>query len=272
MKKVLILGASGLVGKALINEFKNDYDVYGTYFSSLPALPDDNRFKLDVKDPNTLKEILQSVKPDTAISCLRGDYTHQLAFHKELAINITNSPCSLYYFSTTNVFDGDMSRPHSENDTPVAVTDYGKFKIECENMLKENLSEKLSVIRIPAIWGLDSPRLNTIKESLESKKEIDVFSNLVVNNLLDVDLAKQVRFIIENNLQGIFHLCSPDLISQGDFYEQLIRKLGGEESHLNTQVFEGKQETCYFALSSTRSDLPASLKKTNQDIIHYLVP
>lgn len=31
LKKILILGASGLVGRVLCNELKNDYNVYGTY-------------------------------------------------------------------------------------------------------------------------------------------------------------------------------------------------------------------------------------------------
>jgi dTDP-4-dehydrorhamnose reductase len=34
LQKVLILGASGLVGKALIDEFKDGFDLYGTYSSS----------------------------------------------------------------------------------------------------------------------------------------------------------------------------------------------------------------------------------------------
>ena len=43
MEKILILGGSGLVGRALINEFKEGYDVYGTFASSaaITSLPDD---------------------------------------------------------------------------------------------------------------------------------------------------------------------------------------------------------------------------------------
>jgi dTDP-4-dehydrorhamnose reductase len=40
LKKLLILGASGLAGKAIINEFKNSYELYGTYVSSLVSLPE----------------------------------------------------------------------------------------------------------------------------------------------------------------------------------------------------------------------------------------
>lgn len=77
-------------------------------------------------------------------------------------------------------------------------------------MLKEILDERGMMIRIPAIWGKDSPRWNLIKESIKNNKVIDVYSNLVCNNLLDVQLAKQLRFIIESKLKGIFHLGSVD--------------------------------------------------------------
>ena len=50
---------------------------------------------------------------------------------------------------------------------------------------------------------------------------MDVYSNLVCNNLLDVQLAKQLRFIIENQLKGIIHLGTKDVMTQGQFFEQI---------------------------------------------------
>lgn len=176
----------------------------------------------------------------------------------------------MYYFSTTNVFDGDSSRPHIETDIPNAESDYGKFKIECENMLKEMLDERVIILRIPTIWGKDSPRLNLIKESIKNNKVIDVYSNLVSNNLLDTQLAKQLRYIIENNLKGIFHLGSVDMMTHGQFYEQIVSKLAGGKSILRYCLYQDKVETCYFRLNSKRNEIPSSLKGTNQDIISYL--
>jgi len=42
---------------------------------------------------------------------------------------------------TAHVFDGDFSRHHVETDIPVAESDYGNFKIECENTLKQILGD-----------------------------------------------------------------------------------------------------------------------------------
>ena len=222
MKKLLILGASGLVGEAIINEFKNEFDLYGTYVSSLASLPKDRQFKLDVQQTDRLKEIVSSIKPHIVISCLRGEFNQQLEFHKELALELQNIESRLYYFSTANVFDGDYSRHHSETDLPVAESDYGKFKIVCENTLRETLDDRFVIVRIPAIWGKNSPRMTLIKESINRNQPIEVYSNLECNNLLDIQLAKQLRFIVENQFKGTFHLGSVDMMAHGEFYKRIV--------------------------------------------------
>ena len=271
MQKILILGASGLVGRALVDEFTDDFDLYGTYFSSLTSLPNDMQFQLEVQQLEKLKEIIRTIKPDIVISCIRGEFDQQLKFHEELAKELQNKSSRVYYFSTTNVFDGDSSRSHTETDIPIAESDYGKFKIECENMLKEFLGERVMIIRIPAIWSKDSPRWKLIKESIKNNKVIDVYSNLICNNLTDVLLAKQLRFIIENNLKGIFHLGSVDMMTQGQFYEQIVSKLSSEKNILRYHLYQDKVAPRYFRLNSNRDDIPSFLQSTNQDIISHLL-
>lgn len=271
MQKVLILGASGLVGRALVDELQHGFDLYGTYSSSFTRLPTDKQYKLDVEQMAEMKEIIHSIKPDIVISCLRGEFDQQLLFHKELAMELAKHNSRLYFFSTTNVFDGDFSKAHFETDLPISGTDYGKFKIECENMLTEILNERAIIVRIPAIWGKDSPRWNTVKDSIENNKEIEVYSNLVFNNLLDVLLAKQLRFIIDKELKGIFHLDAVDTLTQGQFYEQILNQLGREKSILRERLYEDNDAAYYFQLRSNRDDFVSAPRNTNAEMISYLV-
>jgi dTDP-4-dehydrorhamnose reductase len=271
MEKVLILGASGLVGRALIDKLRDGFDLYGTYSSTLANLPEDKRFQLDILQTEKLKDMIRSIKPDIVISCLRGEFGQQFKFHKELAMELRNTSSRLYYFSTTNVFDGDHSRAHTEADKPFSISDYGNFKIECEKMLHEILEERTIIIRIPAIWGKSSPRWNLIKESIKDNKVIDVYSNLVCNNLLDVHLAKQLRYIIENNLKGLFHLGSIDTMTQGQFFEQIVTGLRSDISLLQSRLYLDKPETYYFALKSNRLEIPPFLQSTNNDIVCFLI-
>jgi dTDP-4-dehydrorhamnose reductase len=272
LQKILILGASGLVGKALIEEIKDVCDLYGTYFSSsVTNLPKDKHFKLDVHEVSKLKELIHFINPDAIVSCLRGDFDRQLEFHKELASELENSKSRVYYFSTANVFDGDYSRHHSETDEPFAESEYGKFKINCENALKEKLNHRAVIIRIPAIWGKNSPRMNSIKESIENNQIIDVYRDLECNNLLDTQLAKQLRFIIENQLTGTFHLGAVDMMAHGEFFEKIVNAISPGKSILKFNSLSETGNTLYWGLTSNRNDIPDFLQSTNQDIISCLL-
>jgi len=64
LEKVLILGSSGLVGRALIGELKIGFDLYGTYSSRGTTLPENKQFQLDIQQIDKLKELLRFIKPD----------------------------------------------------------------------------------------------------------------------------------------------------------------------------------------------------------------
>ncbi|WP_185907833.1 sugar nucleotide-binding protein [Psychrobacillus soli] len=271
MKKILILGASGLVGKAIAKECLNDFDVYGTYFSSKTNLPDEKQFQLNIQDEKILRDILNLVQPDIIVSTLRGDFDEQLKFHRVLAEELKNGDSVLYFFSTTNVFDGDLSKHHSEEDEPISKSEYGQYKINCEEMLVQYLGNRSNIIRIPGMWGKNSPRLNTMKTNIETNNQIQAYSNLECSFLLDVHLAHQMRFIFENDLRGIFHLGAVDMVNESAFLENLVNQLTTAEVNIQRNHYQDKESTYYFGLVSNRNDLPDSLKITNQEIISHLI-
>lgn len=271
MKKLLILGASGLVGKAIAKECLDVFDVYGTYFSSETNLTDDKQFQLNIEDEETIREILNVVQPDIVVSSLRGDYDDQLKFHRNLAEELKNRASILYFFSTTNVFDGDLSMHHRESDQPISQSEYGQYKINCEKLLAQSLGDRSNIIRIPGIWGKNSPRMNSLNKNIETATSIQAYSNLECNFLLDTQLARQVRFIFENELTGIFHLGAVDMVNECIFIEELVNKLTTREINIQLNPYEDKETTYYFGLLSNRDDLPDSLKMTNKEIISYLV-
>lgn len=271
MKKLLILGASGLVGKAIAKECAQNFDVYGTYFSRETDLADDKKFQLNIREEESIRKILNAVQPDIIISSLEGDFGEQFAFHQNLAEAIKNKTTMLYYFSTANVFDGDMSRHHSESDAPIADSDYGRFKINCENILTQLLGHRSNIIRIPGIWGKNSPRLNNLKSNLEVVEPIQAYSNLECSFLSDRQLARQMRFIVENRLTGIFHLGAVDMLKESTFVEELVGRLTTRDVNIQSNAYQDKETTYYFGLVSNRGDLPDDLNTTNKEVISYLV-
>ena len=203
------------------------------------------------------------LKPQIIISCLRGDFKKQLIVHIKIAEYLKENGGSLYFFSTTNVFDNDLSKPHYEDDLPNSHTDYGQYKIECEKKISEILHDNACILRIPQVWGKSSPRMKELLNSLHSNKDIIVYPKFYCNTNTDVMIARQLCYIINNNLKGIFHLVSKDIINYRDFYKELITGLGFR----NARIEENFEEEGYFALLSKRTNefteqLSVYLKKT----------
>lgn len=269
MNKILILGGSGLIGKSIISEMNKykEFKIYSTYYENPLQVNKCTSFKLNVQDLDNIDKILKNLQPQIIISCLRGNFDKQLILHTKVAEYLKESGGKVYFFSTTNVFDNDFSRPHYEEDLPNSHTDYGQYKIECEKRITEILQEDVCILRIPQVWGKDSPRMKHIIESLTDNKKIIVYPKLFLNSSTDVMIAKQTAYIINHNLKGIFHLAAEDIINSKDFHYKLIKELGFK----NTSIEENFEEKGYFALLSKRnSELPEDLRLMNKSVINYL--
>ncbi len=234
MVKVIILGGSGLLGKAIIKELNQyqDFRTYGTYFSNPTGLAPERRFQLDIGDLADLRAILNTLRPHLVITALRGDFRQQLIFHGEIADYLKGNGGQLYFLSTANVFDNDLSKPHDEDDLPNARTEYGQFKITCERRIVELLRDNAYILRLPQVWGRDSSRLESLHKSLKNNEKIVVYPNLFFSTISDKFAAEKAVYIIRHNLKGIFHLAAEDIVNHRDFHTQLIAGLGYNQAML----------------------------------------
>lgn len=269
MNKVLVLGGSGLVGRAAVKEMSKDkdYEVYGTYAHNPAPWLGSKGLQLDVGRPSDVENVICGLKPDIVLSCMRGDYDNQLSLHVKIAEYLADHDGRLYFCSTANVFDNDLSRPHYEGDTPDAATDYGQYKQECEKLLSKILGGNCCILRLPQIWGTNCPRMSMLQASIARDEEVEVYPGLLYNANTDVMLSRQIHYIIRHRLSGIFHLAAEDIISHMDFYSRLLAVLG----HSNARLKENPDEKGYMALLSSRHDeLPPELRISNEDVIRHM--
>lgn len=180
MSKVLILGGSGLIGKSIISEMDKykQFQVSSTYYENPLQVNQCRSFKLNVQDLDNIDRILSTLKPQIIISCLRGDFDKQLILHTKVAEYLKESNGDLYFFSTTNVFDSDYSKPHYEDDFPSSCTEYGQYKIACEKKITEILQNNACILRIPQVWGKHSSRMSQLINSLNNNKTVVVYPKL----------------------------------------------------------------------------------------------
>ena len=265
-KRILILGASGTVGSAIFKQLSledENLKVFGTYFSSAPKISS-VMINFSVEAPDSIFPILDQAHPDIVISALRGDFDKQLIAHENIARYLNANNGKLIYFSTANVFDGNLSRPHYETDARNSVSDYGQFKIQCEDLLRNQMGDKTILIRLPFVWGKNSPRLKAVKDGCE-KGQLEVYTNFFSNHVSDMQIAQAIQWIIREDKDGIFHIGTSDVVNYQYFTEQLIT-----EMNLNPPEFVYRKNPGTMALLSSRTDIPDRLGLSSQMLIRYL--
>jgi dTDP-4-dehydrorhamnose reductase len=261
--KILILGASGYVGSKLKEKLDKEHQIYGTYHKqNLKYVNDESMLQYELGNDIRLNELLTSVNPGIIISSLTGDFSLLIKAHKMIADYLhQDRNKKIFFISTANVFDGALEKAHVETDEPKADSTYGTYKIECECLLQNILGSNCIIIRIPAVWGYNSRRINSLVNSINKNMSIKTYKNIYVNVTTDNQIAEWISYIIKNNLDGIFHIGTTDVCEYNRFEELLGQRLG-----LNTPIYEIEhfEKKSYQAVLPNRNEIPGVFHDDNQ--------
>ena len=269
MKRVLILGASGFIGNTLYKELNSYYDTFGTYFTKKGFGNNHHFFHFDMEEGG-LEIIIKEVKPKLIISALRGPFEALIETHQFLINLIDRSNCRLIFLSSANVFDTFEHFPSYEYDKTLSESIYGRFKIKIENDLLRLSPSKFVLARLPMVFGNQSPRIQEIDQAINQNKPIEVFPNTIINVNNDIKLSQQIHYIINQQLTGVFHLGSTDLIHHFDFIKLLIQKRY-QKTAVYKQVYTTNQMR-YLAVLAKENKLPPNLLFSYTEILDDLTP
>jgi dTDP-4-dehydrorhamnose reductase len=268
-RKILILGGSGFIGHALYKELCNYYDTYGTYCTARRAFEDNQQYiQYDMREDDIVV-LLEKIKPQIIISALRGDFGAQVQAHQHLIEYVRDHECRIYFLSSANVFDAYSKYPSYEHDKTLSESIYGRLKIKIENMLLRLPKEKYGILRLPMVFGNNSPRVKEIKSAIWNNEAVEVFPNLIINVIHDDKLTQQIHYLINRNKSGIYHLGSTDLVHHDDFIREMVDRIGLFNA-IYKRVYTTNDER-YLAALPRKNKLPKNLRVSYQEIIdHHL--
>ena len=267
MKRILILGASGFIGNTLYKELNSYYDTFGTYFTKKDFGQNHHFFHFDMEEGG-LERIIKEVKPKLIISALRGDFEGLIETHEFLIDLISRSNCRLLFLSSANVFDTFEHFPSYEYDKTLSESVFGRFKIKIENDLLRLPPAKFVLARLPMVFGNHSPRVQELDIAMNTNKTIEVFPNTIINVNNDIKLSQQIHYIINQQMTGIFHLGSTDLIHHFDFIKLLVKKRYQRKA-VYKQVYTTNQMR-YLAVLAKENLLPNNLHFSYSEILDDL--
>lgn len=215
---------------------------------------------------NSLIEILDKSRPTVIISSLRGDYEKQFEAHQELCQYVSDHHnCRLLFLSSVNVFDGKFELPSYENDKPFAESDYGKFKISIERLLLNTIPAQTTILRLPMVLGVQSPRIIQLRQAIKHHAAFEVYPNLTISITTADKIAQQVHYIISKRLDGIFHLASNDMVHHGDLFKEVTSKMG-DKKPIFKSVFRSNDD-CYLAILPKKNKLPKEYRISVTEVI-----
>ncbi|OVE74258.1 hypothetical protein BVX94_00875 [bacterium B17] len=156
--KVLITGASGLLGRALMDAFSEE-DVLGLAYSRAAG----NLKKLDITDPEAVNACISEYKPEVIIhsaavrtpdTCQNDpEYTYKMNVGATASVVESALKCGAWvlYISSDYVFDG-TNPPYMADDQTNPVNIYGKSKLEGEEVMRSQMPDG-GILRVPILYG-----------------------------------------------------------------------------------------------------------------------
>jgi len=165
LKNVLITGGAGYVGSALVpslldkgyNVAVYDLYLYGDVFREIENNPNLTQIKADIRNKDKLVEAMKNIDAVIHLACISNDPSYELdpelgksinldAFYNVIESAEENNVKRFIYASTSSVYGIKEEKNVRETDTCKPLTDYSKFKLECEKILLNR--EKKDMTRV----------------------------------------------------------------------------------------------------------------------------
>lgn len=220
--KILVLGASGLLGHALFRYLQKNqkYQCYGSIRTNLvrdyfpPSIRDNLINVADLTDFDSIEKLIADLKPNAIVNCLCAAKTDMNSLDKLIPI-LSMVPQYLKYLSikysvrlihisTNAVFDG-ASGNYKESDLPNSTSPYGITKI-----LGEVSGVNIATIRSSFIGhNLTLSRGSDLLSWLLSNKDKNCtgYTRCFFNGLTNIELAKIIeKYFLGSCLSGVYHV------------------------------------------------------------------
>ncbi len=189
---ILVIGGAGYVGSKLVPkllEKKHNVKVYDLYiygeniFDEFKNNKNLQEVKADVRDLSKLEKELKNVDVVIHLACISNDPSFELNPKLGKSINLDSfEPCvqlakkhkvkRFIYASSSSVYGIKNEKNVTEEMSLEPLTDYSKFKVQCEKILLKYMDDKFEccILRPATVCGY------------AKRQRLDVIVNILTNN------------------------------------------------------------------------------------------
>jgi dTDP-4-dehydrorhamnose reductase len=234
MKKLLITGASGFLGRYLCQLAPDGWRVHGVGHHNRVLLPNVNLIQLDLTHSSALQHYFQTLKPDAvihaaAMSQPNACEENPIASHQinvvtswQLAELCAAADIPFLFTSSEQVFDG-LNAPYQETDPVCPINLYGEQKVAAEvGILQRHPAATLC--RMPLMYGARGSFIQPFIDRLRSGEPLNLFTD-EIRNPVSGTAAAQGIFLALEKARGYLHLGGKERLSRYDMGLLLVELL-----------------------------------------------
>lgn len=263
MKKVLLIGADGMLGGELEERLKRNYDVVGTTIDTL-----------DICDRDAVLQRVKELNPYFIINCAAFTNVDACEVKEDLALAVNGTAVgniseaakengsTFIHISTDYVFPGNLpiDQFYTENMDPAPVSAYGRTKLVGEkNAIK---AEKYYILRTAWLYGIRGKNfVRTMINASKTRDEVSVVNDQHGSPTSTTTLCKIIEQIMEKEPEyGIYHSTNEGFTTWYEFTKK-IYELAGITTKVNPLTSEQYKE-----MNPSSSDRPKNSQLSKEKL------
>lgn len=236
-RRVLITGASGLLGANLVRHYAPKSDCTGWFGSNSISFECSTSQQIDITNHSSVSAALDGIRPDLIIHCAAATDVEWCEKNPELARAINEDAtgylaqksvdlgAKFVYTSTDSVFDGKLGN-YSETDPPGPLNSYAAGKVRTESLVA-SIDPDALIIR-SYFYGHSPSGTRSLLEWVltrtDAGSEVPGFSDSYFSPISVLDFADALDAALDSRATGLLHFGSSDSISKYEFARMVMRK------------------------------------------------
>lgn len=237
--RILITGASGLLGLNLSLAAMRSHQVTGVDRSKLAVVPFE-LLNLDLMEADAMDQMFAASRPDWLIHCAaqadvdacqadpEGSRRLNAGLPEALAAGCAKHGVAMLHISTDAVLDGTRTDFYTEQDTPNPLGVYARTKLEGEQTVQA-VNPDAIVARVNFFgWSLTGTRslAEFFVNHLRAGKPVNGFMDVHFCPMFVGDLAEILLQMLEKRLTGLYHVVGSEACSKFEFGQHIARQFG----------------------------------------------
>ena len=233
-KKVLITGAFGQLGNAVLKRFQ-DVEILATDLF-IPSISSGSFSMeiLDVTKPEDVLKVLNRFQPDVVLNLAAMTNVDKCEVNPEVAEKINSGGVQNFLevfggmfiqISSDYVFNGKAG-PYDEEDIPDPINVYGRTKLDSDKFVMQH-QNSWCIVRTNVVFDYskhsDASFVKWVIDSLQNNKQIRVVHDQWNNPTWTYALADTLGVIVEKESVGLYHYGGAEQISRLEFAKTIAK-------------------------------------------------